>query len=388
FHFTPFIMPRHIHILSAVIAICIVIAAIFGLNRGEKKQPSPDERDTGVRLLEGTIHVEGKEVTLAAIEAAVKDHEVFRFDEKKDAYYCNANIEVTGSLLMGDPENAAKKETLEIRTYACGDRSIRIRPGGALKVFHSEIATVLRSFDEKMCARGYTIFNDGRFELEGATMSFLSGNFGRTVRGDASARISKSRFVDTDDNSFFADNVHGSKVKIVDSEFVSRGNHGFVVIGPGTDPLRLIRCKLRGVASDIHHGGKDADVVLQDCDFRKDKISFNQLNGEIVIKWSVEFSVKDKKGAPQSNALVTAASHEDCGKPETVSGRTGSDGKVTLILTEFVASPFNPSRLDVVNNSTPHELQVSIDKQSWKAGTVEAAKTFSKQLVVERKGRR
>lgn len=381
-------MPRHIHILSAVIAIGILIVAILGLNRGEKQSSSPSGHDSEVRLSDGTIYVRGKAVTLSAIEAAVKDSEVFRFDESRGAYYCNANIEVSGSLVIGDPGNAEKKEILEIRTFACGDRSIRIQPGAAFKVFHSEVATVLRAFDEKLCARGYTIFNDGRLELEGATMAFLSGNFGRTVRGNASARISKSRFVDTDDNSFFADNVHGSKVEIVDSEFISRGNHGFVVIGPGTEVLRLIRCKLRGAASDIHHGGKDADVVLQDCDFRKDKISFNQLNGEIVVKWSVEFSVKDEQGAPLSNAQVTASSHEDCGKQETVSGLTDGDGKATLILTEFVASPFNPSRLDVVNNSTPHNLLVKIEEQEWKIGTVEAAGTQSKELAVERKGRR
>jgi hypothetical protein len=380
-------MPRHIHILSAVVAIAILVAAVVGLNRGDTKTPLPNTPDHGVRLLDGTIYVEGKDVTLTTIEAAVKNSEVFRFDKTTGAFYCNANIEVSGSLLIGDPENAEKKETLEIRTFACGDRSIRIRPGGALRVFHSEIATVLRSFDEKMCARGYTIFNDGRFELEDATMAFLSGNFGRTVRGDASARISNSRFVETDDNSFFADNVQASKVEIVDSEFVSRGNHGFVVIGPGIDALRLIRCKLRGVASDIHHGGKDADVVLQDCDFRKDKISFNQLNGEIVVKWSVEFSVEDELGVPLSNIQVTASSHEDCGRKETVSGRTDSAGKVTLILTEFVASPFNPSRFDVVNNSTPHNLRIEIEEQEWNAGTVEATETHSKQLVVKRKGR-
>ena len=41
-----------------------------------------------------------------------------------------------------------------------------------------------------------------------------------------------------------------------------------------------------------------------------------------------------------------------------VTARTDIDGRASIVLTEFVASPFRPKRYDRINNMTPHRLRV------------------------------
>ena len=128
---------------------------------------------------------------------------------------------------------------------------------------------------------------------------------------------------------------------------------------PGRHPLKLARCKLRGAASDLHHAGKDAEVILLDCDFRKDAISFNQLNGIVTVQWTVEVEVRDQDGQPCPDRTVNAESDPSCGLEERAAVQTDARGRAQLVLTEFIADPFNPTGRDGINNKTPHQIWVS-----------------------------
>lgn len=364
--------------LSAVVAVvlCLSLAAAIILKRASAPQaPASSADEPFVSLQDGTLLITGQNVTLGMLEKAIRDPRVFRLDPSRGAYFCNANLELAGSLRIGRPGRPEDREILEFQTFACGDRSIRIRQGGKLSVHHSEIATVIRQIDAKLCSKGYTVVTDGELVLEHATLAYMSGSFGRPARRGASCRIANSGFIHADGNAFFADDVDASRIEIRDSRFESHGNSGFIVAGPGRGALRLVRCRLRGAASDLHHAGKDAEVVLLDCDFRKDTISFNQLNGIITVKWTVPVQVLDALGGPVRGATLQARSDPACGEIEDgIAAVTDADGRAQLVLTEFVADPFNPKRIDGINNRTPHNVWASDTRGKVQAETkIEAA---------------
>jgi len=346
--------------LSALVSLIVLLAigAAFFLKKPRTPLPSSDGKPPTVTLQDGTLIVSGSNVRLKDINARIKDPEIFRYLPDRNVYFCNANLDIHGTLQIGELDGAEKSEVLEIQTFACGDRSIQVREGGTLRVYNSEIATVLRTFDEKLCSKGYSIFGEGTLNFDHADIKFMSGSIARPARRTASGSIVNSRFVDSDGNSFFAEDVDGKALEIRNTEFVSRGNYGFVVSGPGRSPLQLVKCKLHGAAADLHHAGSDAEVVLLDCDFRKDAISFNQLNGAVTVKWTVDIKVLDAAGQPVPITAVTARSEDDCGLDEVVTARTDIDGRASIVLTEFVASPFRPKRYDRINNMTPHRLRI------------------------------
>jgi hypothetical protein len=371
--------------LSALVAIvvCFSVLVLVGLKRSAPPSPQAPAPGPFLRLEEGTLFISGQNVTLRMVLEAVGDPGVLRFDPDRGIYVCNASIEVSGSLQLGDPQAPDVRETLEFRTFACGDRSIRITEGGRLSVYNSEIATVLRQIDEKLCSRGYTVVSDGQLVLSNATIAYMSGSFGRPARKNASCRIVDSHFSEADGNAFFAENVDGSALDIRDSRFDSRGDCGFVVSGPGRGALRLVHCRLRGAASDIHHAGKDAEVILLDCDFRKDAISFNQLNGIITVQWTLAAQVVDAQGNPAQGITVHARSDPSCGEiEEDVSAVTDAQGKANLVLTEFVADPFNPRRLDRVNNRTPHQVWAADQAGNVLARTTTEVKSASQSVIL------
>ncbi|MBI2192130.1 MAG: hypothetical protein HYU36_09110 [Planctomycetes bacterium] len=348
--------------LSALVVAAILAAVGVGvaLRRPANVDRTHAEGQTAPRvwLEDGNVVAGGLGVTLAEIEKTVGDPSMFRRDPGNGRYLCNANLDVRGSLRLGRPGQADVHEVLEFQTTSCGDRAIRVREGACLEVFHSEIATASRSLDEKLCSRGYAIFGEGRLIFEDATIAYMSGSRARPAARTASGRIVRSRFIETDGNSFFAEDVDGKVVQIEDCEFISRGNYGFVVSGPGRSPLELRRCVLRGEAADILHAGRDADAMLLDCEFRKDRIRFNQLNGSIAVRWTLNVQVLDRRGVPVADARVMAQSEPSCGREEHVEAPSRSDkhGRTLLVLTEFQADAFNPKRLDRVNNQTPHRV--------------------------------
>jgi len=349
--------------LSAVVAVvlCLSLVATIVLKRASAPQPLPSSGgEPFVSLQDGTLLITGQNVTLSMLEQAIRDPRVLHLSPSRGTYFCNANLEIAGSLRLGRPGRPEAGEVLEFQTFACGDRSVHIRHGGELSVHHSEIATVIRKIDAKLCSKGYTVITDGELVLDHATLAYMSGSFGRPARKGASCRIADSGFIHTDGNAFFADDVDASRIDIRDTRFESHGSSGFIVAGPGQGALHLVRCRLRGAASDIHHAGKDAEVVLLDCDFRKDTISFNQMNGIITVKWTVPVHVTSNEGKSVSGATVRARSDPACGEIEDgASSITDTNGRTHLVLTEFVADPFNPERIDGINNRTPHRLWVS-----------------------------
>ena len=348
--------------LSVVAALTILLGAAAAVFLRSPPGPAIEDDPRGAaraRLEDGKIVVLGERVSLADLSRAINDPRVFRCDPKTGVYTCNASLEIVGSLRIGDPEKPDFREVLEIRTFACGDRSITVRKDGELSIHNSEVATVLRDFDSKLCSRGYSLFTDGRLNLDNATLAFMSGSFARPARKAAEGAIANSRFIEADGNAFFAEDVDGEVLVIRDTQFESRGNYGFVVLGPGRHPLRLARCRLRGAASDLHHAGKDAEVILLDCDFRKEALSFNQLNGIVTVQWTVQVEVRDQDGQPCPGRTVKAESDPSCGLEERTAVQTDARGRAQLVLTEFVADPFNPTGRDGINKRTPHQIWVT-----------------------------
>lgn len=350
--------------LSALVSFIVFASVALALWLREPPTRKPDavgNAAPSVWLENGTVVVAGTGVSLSDVEKGVADASIFGYESERKRYICNANLEIRGSLQMGRAGRPDSHELLEIQTFACGDRRIWVKEGAELSIHYSEIATVSRLLDEKFCSKGYAIVGEGRLEFDHATIAFMSGSVARPACRTASGHIRHSRFIESDGNSFFAEDVLGDGLIMKDSEFLSRGNYGFVVAGPGAKPLRLERCLLRGAAADIHHAGKDAELVLIDCEFRKDAIHFNQLNGIVTVQWTLQVKVVDSRGQPLPGALVHAESSLSCGLEERLAApvAAGEDGTALLTLTEFVADAFNPRRMDGVNNSTPHRLWVA-----------------------------
>jgi len=342
----------------------IAIAAVIFLTSPtilrifDGKDPGVPEPAAPTAYIErGTVVVKGPGNTLATVAAQIKNKEVFKYDAERKTAVCRGNISVEGELIIGDPKGEGLTETLEFNTRVCGDCMLLVRPGGSLKVYNAEISTVARSVIAGLCPQGYGILGQGQVMMHNVRLSYISGSSSTIFSGrEARGVLDRVMSYGGDANAVSYDNINGDNVIITGSNFLALGNWG-AWLGRTTDgPLVISRTVFSGKSGDMLVQGP-ADIVLEDCRFRANKISFAEQTSTVTIRWTRRFQLIDAHTAkPVAGARVTATSHSNAGLPKTCTATTDAQGFATLALVEYKATSRHPTRTDGVNNSAPYDI--------------------------------
>ncbi len=243
-------------------------------------------------------------------------------------------------------ECAKQPETLEFNTNVCGDASLSIGPDARLDVINSEIATTHRTISAGVCTRGYTVFCYGTLVARDSSFLYISGNrsefFGRTGSGV----LDKVIISRSDGASLRLVAVDGSRLSIRNSSFITGGKYGLYLLRRTKTPVRIEDTTLLGAAADVFMSSGTAELVLVDCTFRKNKVSFVNSDGSVRIKWRAHVKV-EKEGRPVAGAAVVAESED-----EKVTATTDEDGLAVLEVTEQILTARGARMI------TPHVFRV------------------------------
>jgi hypothetical protein len=346
--------------ITAAIAILAIIFLTFpAIKRAFTGKSSSEEQPSGptAYLEMGSIIVKGPGNTLASIATQVGRPEVFSYDRNRKTAVCRGNIMVEGELAIGDPKGQGLTETLEFSTRVCGDCMLLIPPEGSLKIYNAELSTVERSSVGGVCPQGYGIMGKGEVIMHNVRLSYMSGSsstlfLGREARGILDRVISYGG----ETNAMSCARVKGDNVRIKNCNFLAAGNWG-ACLGPTYDsPMVIERTVFTGKSGDILVQAQ-ADLVLVDCQFRGDKISFAEQVSSVTVRWTRWFRLLDARtDQPVAGATVTASSSADAAAPETCTTTTDADGFCSVVLTEYKAAPGRVTRVDGVNNSAPYHV--------------------------------
>ena len=362
---------------SAIIAI-LVVTAIAATAVWQSEEPA---RGAGATLRGLDLVVSGPDNTLASIAAQLGRPEVFRYDASKRLAVCDANLMVEGVLRIGDPGDGAARETLEFNSKVCGDRVLRVSKTGELHLTNATITTVDKIVTNKLCTQGYALFVAGKLRMERSRLSFMVTELSLPLRNDAQADITNSRFSCNEGYAFSCKNVNGDSIRISDCLFSTESNWGFMVEGTRGRAVTLHDSTFSGQAGDVLNAGQNAEIVLVDCDFRKDRLAFSQSNGSIAVKWRLRVKVSGREDL--TNLKVVATSVPSVGRKEKVVGRTDDRGECLLTLTEFLATSRHRFRQKGINDSTPHRIGVFSSPENLQLGEEQRMDVVGKGMEVD-----
>jgi len=339
--------PNFIKYATPALVLAAVAAVILIASRNPDKS-----QEEGIFLRGGAIVVTKPDATLREIAQALDDPSVFSYDENRNAARANLHLWILekGSLRIGG-ESEEDREILEFNTNSCGDASLRIGPDAALYITNSEVATSHRTISARICTRGYTVFSEGRIEARDSRFHFISGTQSEFFRGDASGFLDNVEIYYSDGVSLRMVDVDGKRIAIRNSRFETAAQYGLAVFGTSASPIRIEDSVCIGQTADVFLSSGSSDVVLVDCEFRKNRVSFANARGLVSINWRAR--VKVVRGEePLAGALVAATAGGS-----VVEGITDEQGIAVLELTEQIVSAAG------VEMVTPHSFSASIDGQ-------------------------
>lgn len=350
-------MIRKLNLLVLLVAIAGVVGLVVAMNREQVR--GGDGKGKWVRIKGKVLTLYGEEpYTLAELARDVAEPDLLSYDPKRREALAKASLVIHGGLVLGDPEDRRKGETLVLDTVVCGDLRLEVAPGGVLKAYHSDIRTKSMKMTVDACSLGYFFFVDGRLEAADSRFLYMSGSGSKTAKEGASVALERVDFALADGCAFHTENVDGAQVAIRDSKFSCEGQFGFLVEGSGGAPIVLRRCELVGQLADLALRGRGAEVELIDCRFAPSKVKFYHRSGRATVRWSVKVRVVTQgTKEPVARATVVATSTGP-GHAETVEARTAEDGACELLLTDYVATPAAPLPMPGVNGVTPHRIVV------------------------------
>ena len=330
---TRFVTP----ILVAVVVVAVTLIAL--------RPPPRSEVEPRIYLESGAVVIEKPGTRLIDIARAIDDDQVFSYDEAEHKAISTVHLSIAkkGGLAIG---SAKQPETLEFNTNVCGDASLSIGPDARLDVINSEIATTHRTISAGVCTRGYTVFCYGTLVARDSSFLYISGNrsefFGRTGSGV----LDKVIISRSDGASLRLVAVDGSRLSIRNSSFITGGKYGLYLLRRTKTPVRIEDTTLLGAAADVFMSSGTAELVLVDCTFRKNKVSFVNSDGSVRIKWRAHVKV-EKEGRPVAGAAVVAESED-----EKVTATTDEDGLAVLEVTEQILTARGARMI------TPHVFRV------------------------------
>jgi|GEM_PF-2748577 len=346
--------------ITIAIALAAIIYMMLPTIRGlfDEAEPPQALPTVPTAFLEmGSIILKGPGNTLASIADQIGEEGTFSYDPKRKTAVCRGNISIEGELIIGDPKGEGLTETLEFKTRVCGDCMIFVRPAGSLKAYNAEISTVDRSVIAGLCPQGYGILGEGEVVMHNVRLSYMSGSSSTIFSGRrASGVLDRVMSYGGDTNAISYDNISAGNVTITRCNFLAVGNWG-AWIGRTTDtPLVIDRTVFSGKSGDILINGP-ADVILEDCRFRPDKVSFGDRPSSVTLRWTRRFQLIDADSRkPVPGARLTATSQTPAGLPKTYTAKTDAEGFATLVLVEYKATPRHRTRTDGVNNSAPYDI--------------------------------
>jgi len=338
---------RAVSFVLAALAAVVVIGVWW-----TREAPLANPQETG--LIGSRVVITGPHNTLQSLARQIGNPELFSYDPASRTAVSRVSLIVRGRLQLGDPEDPAVSETLELDTHSCGDLGLFVESGGELAVYHSTITTVSRVIVAGACTRGYNMIVEGTLRCEDAHIRYISVSTSQVLRGPARAILRRTQFSQADGAAMTIVDVDGSRVTIEDCDFLAVGHWGVSIKGGGGQPVVFRRCRLGGEVAAIMNAGGGAVARLIDCDFNKDRIEFSWMDGQVQVAWTVTVQVTP----PRSGLVVTAQSLPGTGQKERVRGITDDSGVARLVLTEWVATPRNPRREQGVNAFTPHRITV------------------------------
>lgn len=327
-------------VTPAIVIATVVVVALIVARRPERRNP-------GIFLEGGRIIVSQRGASLADIDRAINDPDVFTYDENEHRAQAAAHLLIVdeGSLAIGSEEQG---ETLEFNTNVCGDASLGIDPGASLSVINSEIATTHRTITAGLCTRGYTVWCRGALTARNSQFLYISGNRSQFFSGnEATGVLDNVLIARSDGASLRLAHVDGSRLLIKNSTFRTNGKFGVFVLGNTNKPVRIESSTLIGTTADVFLSQTNGDVVLVDCTFRKDHVRFQNSRGSVRVKWRAHVKV-EKNGKPVPGATVTV---EDDGEKLTAS--TDENGLAVLEVTEQIIRQGGTTKV------TPHVFRVT-----------------------------
>lgn len=319
-----------------IVGLAIVaIVAAWSLRGGSDADPGA--------IPANEIHVTGTGNTLASLAAQLNAPHRFTYDETTHTATCRSGLLIDGDLVIGRPDDPGFNETLEMDTKWCGDLRITVRPGGALRMYHSRLQTVSQVLSSSACSQGYSLNVDGELTLIDSEIRYISGSASKLLRGQARAEIRGSTFSYCDGNALRCIEADGSRIVIQDSVFRGAGSWAVVVEGSGGDPITLRDCLLESQVGDVFLTGEAPSVRLIDCVFNPRRIQFNRPTGQVEVAWTRRFKVVDgRTGQPRAGVAVRLSRGD-----AHVESRTDEAGVAELAARVYVVRPdrqLNPER--------------------------------------------
>ena len=348
---------KRITFAIAIAAVIFVMSPTI-LNIFDGKDPDVPEPEVPTAYIDsGTVVVKGPGNTLATIAAQIKNEEAFKYDTERKTAVCRGNISIEGELIIGDSKGEGLTETLEFNTRVCGDCMLFVRSGGSLKIYNAEISTVDRSVIAGVCPQGYGILGEGKVMMHNVRLSYMSGSSSTIFSGqEAQGVLDRVISYGGDANAVSYNNINADNVIIRRSNFLAAGNWGAWLGRTVDGPLVISRTVFSGKSGDMLVQGP-ADIVLEDCQFRPDKISFAEHTSTVTIRWTRRFQLIDADSRkPVTGARLTATSQTSAGLPKTCTTTTDADGFATVVLVDYKATPRHRTRIDGVNNAAPYDI--------------------------------
>jgi len=351
--------------ITIAIALAAIIYMMLPTIRGlfDEAEPPQALPTVPTAVLEmGSIIVKGPGNTLASIADQIGDEGTFSYDPGRKTAICRGNVKIEGELTIGDPKGEGLTETLEFKTRVCGDCMIFVRPGGTLKAYNAEISTFDRTTIAGLCPKGYGILGEGEVVMHNVRLSYMSGSSSTIFSGrQASGVLDRVMSYGGDTNAISYNDISPGNVKITRCNFLAVGNWGAWIGRTADAPLVIDRTVFSGKSGDMLINGP-ADVILEDCRFRPDKVSFGPQQSSVTVRWTRCFQLIDADTRrPVAGAKVTAATRQQAGIQQTYTATTDSKGFVAFTLVEYKATPRHRTRKDGANNAAPYDINFETD---------------------------
>ncbi len=363
--------------LIVIIAVGIAVGA--WLNRaGSAVEPA------NMLMPTARIHVTGPGNTLASVAAQADDPAVFAYDPTTRMAVSYASLIIEGELQLGAPGDEASGEILELATEVCGDLRIEVRPGGALRLYHSQLRTLSKVLSTGACSRGFSMFVDGSLTLADSKINYLSGSRSEFLRGGAQALIERTIFDHCDGNALSLVDVDGKRVVLEKCDLLSKANWGLAIHGSGGEPIEVRDCLLAGQLAALFVTGTDARALIVHCVLVHGCIMFNGLSGQVDVCWSRQVKVTDQKTQrPAAGVMVRGAAINDgqVSAAINVEGRTDGQGQVELIVPQWIARPWMAA-MQVGNTVGPIALSVIGPDGAAVAGPVISVTGKDREVVL------
>ncbi len=343
---------RLLSLIIIVSALAIVVARWAGDRRTSAAPVNPV-------FPTRQLQIKGPGNTLASVAQQVNDPKTLEYDPITRTAVAHVTLVVGGELQLGDPNDPAAGEVLEMATELCGDLRIKVQPGGKLRLYNSIVRTVSQQLSQGVCSRGYALFVDGTLEMIDSELNYISGSSSECLRGDAEATIRRSTFMYCDGSALTLVDVDGSRILVDESSFLGAGNWGVVVQGSGGEPVLIRNSLLEGKLGSVFVTGESAQVRLVDCTLGTGGIVFNGHSGAVETCWTRFVKVvHPQTGAPVAGVKVRAQSDPRAPVAVLVEATTDDQGMAELVLPEYIARPGEASKEPGRNTAGPLRISV------------------------------